>query len=101
MPVGMNLVIAALPPKPKEITTGAVEFQPPKTENKIIFETGNLSKEEIDAIFNSLPIDISFVDKEDAVQYFNQTRDRIFPRTKAVIGRKVVIKYERYLSPII
>ncbi|MGQ9632008.1 MAG: PAS domain-containing protein [bacterium] len=34
-------------------------------------------------------MDITFVDKEDAVRYFSQSKDRIFVRTKAVIGRKV------------
>jgi hypothetical protein len=53
------------------------------------FETGSLSKEEIEGILNSLPIDISFVDKEDRVKYFNKADKRIFVRTKAVIGRSV------------
>lgn len=57
--------------------------------NKIPFETGSLSKEAIETIFNTLPVDITFVDKEDTVQFFSQTKDRIFPRTKSVIGRKV------------
>jgi len=51
--------------------------------------TGNLSNEETRAIFNSLPVDITFVDNKDTVRYFNQTKRRIFPRTKAVIGKKV------------
>jgi len=36
-----------------------------------------------------LPVDITFVDKEDTVRYFSQSKERIFPRTKTVIGRKV------------
>ena len=62
------------------------------TENKkrtLQFETGTLSEEEVGAILDSLPVDISFVDKEDAVKYFNKAGKRIFARTKAVIGRKV------------
>jgi len=58
-------------------------------ESFIQFETGNLSQEEIEAIFDSLPVDITFVDKNDTVRYFSQTKGRIFVRTKAVIGRKV------------
>lgn len=61
----------------------------PEVEGVVSFETGNLSKEEIEAIFNTLPVDITFVDKKDTVRYFNQSEERIFPRTKAVIGRKV------------
>lgn len=34
-----------------------------------------------------MPVDITFVDKDDRVCYFNQVKDRIFPRAKAVIGR--------------
>ncbi len=53
------------------------------------FETGSLSKEEAEAVLDSLPVDISFIDKEDRVKYFNRAEGRIFVRTKAVIGRKV------------
>lgn len=62
------------------------------TENKkriVQFETGSLSREEVEAVLDSLPVDISFVDKEDRVKYFNNAGKRIFVRTKAVIGRKV------------
>jgi PAS domain S-box-containing protein len=58
-------------------------------EGLLQFETGSLSKEEIEAILNVLPVDISFVDADDAVKYFNKAEKRIFVRTKAVIGRKV------------
>lgn len=53
------------------------------------FETGDLSKEEIESIFNTLPVDVTFVDRNDTVRYFSQTRGRMFQRTKAVIGLKV------------
>jgi PAS domain S-box-containing protein len=53
------------------------------------FENGNLSKEEIEGILDRIPIDISFVDKNDSVKYFNKAEKRIFVRTKSVIGRKV------------
>jgi PAS domain S-box-containing protein len=53
------------------------------------FETGNLTTEEVEAIFNNLPVDITFVGKDDTVHYFSQTKDRIFPRAKAIIGKTV------------
>lgn len=53
------------------------------------FETGSLSKEEIEAILDTLPVDITFVDKDDSVKYFSKAEKRIFVRTKAIIGRKV------------
>ncbi|MBC7091558.1 MAG: DUF438 domain-containing protein [Nitrososphaeria archaeon] len=53
------------------------------------FETGSLTKEEIEAILNALPVDITFVDANDSVKYFNKAEKRIFVRTKSVLGRKV------------
>jgi len=58
-------------------------------EGLLQFETGTLSKDEIEALFDTLPVDITFVDKEDAVRYFSKPEERIFVRTKAIIGRKV------------
>jgi len=60
-----------------------------KTKELIDFETGNLSKPEIEAIFNTLPVDVTFVDANDTVRFFSKAKERIFPRTKAIIGRKV------------
>ncbi len=57
--------------------------------HEIGFETGNLSGEEIERMLNSLPVDITFVDSEDTVKYFSKPEERIFPRPKSVIGRKV------------
>jgi len=77
-------------PEPaKTAVTKKVEEITPKKGDMIDFNTGNLSKQEIEAIFNTLPVDITFVDKDDTVRYFSETKERIFPRTKAVIGRKV------------
>lgn len=53
------------------------------------FENGTLTKEEVEAILDTVPIDISFVDKNDTVKYFNKAEKRMFVRTKAVLGRKV------------
>lgn len=61
----------------------------PQVEGKVSFETRALSSEEIEAIFDTLPVEITFIDQEDTVRYFNQPEDRIFVRAKAVIGRKV------------
>lgn len=53
------------------------------------FETGELSHSVIEGIFNSLPVDITFVDTEDTVRFYSESGSRIFPRSKAVIGRSV------------
>jgi len=58
-------------------------------EGIIKFETGELTSEQIEAIFNTLPVDITFVDANDEVKFFNEKPDKIFVRVKAIIGRKV------------
>jgi hypothetical protein len=58
-------------------------------EGLLQFEAGTLSRDEVEAIFNTLPVDITFVDSDDAVKYFSKGEERIFVRTKAIIGRKV------------
>jgi len=51
--------------------------------------TGDLRKEVLDALLETLPVEISFVDESDTVRYFNKDGNRIFPRPPSVIGRKV------------
>lgn len=55
----------------------------------ITLPSGVLKVEELTWMLNSLPFDITFVDKHDVVKYFSQSSERIFPRTKAIIGRNV------------
>jgi len=52
-------------------------------------DTGTLRAETVNLLLNHLPIEISFVDDDDRVRFFTQTGERIFPRSPAVIGRKV------------
>jgi DUF438 domain-containing protein len=61
----------------------------PAGEGYFRFDTGILSGAEMEAMLDTLPVDITFVDKDGAVKYFTQGKDRIFPRTKAIIGRQV------------
>ncbi len=50
----------------------------------------NLSYEQLDAIMESLPFELTFVDAQDTVAYFNRLdKEKLFPRTRSVIGRKV------------
>lgn len=60
-----------------------------KDSKNIHFDIGFLNKEEIEKILNTIPLDITFIDAQDSVKYFNQAVDRIFSRTKSVIGRTV------------
>jgi len=48
-----------------------------------------LSTEVLEAVFDALPVDITFIDETDTVRYYSRGEKRIFRRTPAVIGRKV------------
>lgn len=49
-----------------------------------------LSIETIEAIMDHLPVDVSFIDAEDRVKFFNSPKSgRLFPRTKMDLQRKV------------
>ena len=49
----------------------------------------NIAADVLEAILNTLPIEVSFINANDEVVYFNKNGDRIFPRPRSVIGRKV------------
>ncbi len=55
----------------------------------IRMETGILSLQQLELMLNHLPVDITFIDQDDVVRYFSHGKERIFARTKAVIGRTV------------
>jgi PAS domain S-box-containing protein len=55
----------------------------------IEFETGNLTLQQLSCMLDTMPVDFTFIDKDDVVRYFNNAPDRIFVRSKAVIGRTV------------
>ena len=74
--------------KPK-VKVEESKAEAPTPSGLLQFETGSLSKEETEALLNTLPVEITFVDAEDTVRYFNEPKERIFVRTKSVIGRKV------------
>ena len=56
---------------------------------RIQLPSGSFSAVELEAILNTIPFDLTFVDKSDMVRYFTQSKERIFARNRAIIGRKV------------
>jgi DUF438 domain-containing protein len=56
---------------------------------KIRLPTGAVGVRELEAILNALPVDATFVDADDRVRYFTHGRERVFARSRAILGRKV------------
>lgn len=79
--------------KPKQSWKVQSNEELPEEENVfdgiVNFDAGHLTPKEINAIFNSLPIDLTFVDVNNKVKYFSQAKERIFTRPKSIIGRDV------------
>ncbi len=71
------------PPKAVEAPKEAV------VKGLLPLDVGALTPKQLNLLLNHLPVEISFVDAEDTVRYFNRAQERIFHRTPAVIGRKV------------
>ncbi len=60
-----------------------------KDDNLIDFGTGTLTIDQLKRIFEHLPIDITFVGKDDTVKFYSEGPKRVFVRTPSVIGRHV------------
>lgn len=57
---------------------------------EIRLDVGALTPEQVNLLVNHLPVEITFVDEHDTVRFYSQGRgERLFPRTPAIIGRKV------------
>ncbi len=74
--------------KPEEITEEEQEAVQ-QTGDRIQLPSGSFTTEELVTVLNTLPVDITFVDKDDKVKYFSQSAERVFPRTRAIINRDV------------
>lgn len=66
------------------------EKAPIEPESGIVkLPSGEMKTEELTALLNTLPFDITFVDKDDKVKYFSEGNSRAFPRTRTILGRNV------------
>ena len=79
--------LSALPKEVKAVIN-EVDTYSPATEDSLSLSVGYLTLKELNAILRTLPIDISFIDADDRLKYWSPG-ERIFPRTRTVIGRKV------------
>jgi PAS domain S-box-containing protein len=68
------------------VPDGIIRYQE-KREVRAMLE--KLTAETLEAVFDALPVEVSFIDEADTVQYYSKGDERIFKRSPAVIGRKV------------
>ncbi len=72
-------------PAAESPTAGA----PVQSGGLLSLETGALAPAQIDLLLGNLPLDITYVDANDEVRFYSHGQERVFPRSPAVIGRKV------------
>lgn len=77
------------PPDTWRPGSAPADVEPETQAGRVRFPSGSLSPAELLAILNTIPFDLTFVDKDDTVRYFTQGRERIFTRSRAILGRKV------------
>lgn len=71
-------------------------------EGDIKLETGFLSKEEVDAVFRSLPLEITYADENDRVKYYTESKfSKGFVRTKTILGRRLLFCHPPRLEGIV
>lgn len=78
-------------PKPKSVpvaTRGGSEKAMVRG-GEVVLESGTLPVDVLQSMLNALPVDITFVDDQDHVEYFSESPERIFVRSRAIIGRSV------------
>lgn len=61
----------------------------PKSISSIALDEGYLNAEQINLMLKFLPVDLTYVDENDRVIFYNRGEERVFPRSAAVIGREV------------
>ena len=63
--------------------------KPAAHDGRVQMPTGSFTLAELIGLFETLPFDLTFVDAEDTVRYFSPGKERIFDRSRAILGRKV------------
>jgi hypothetical protein len=77
------------PPLPQTAAAPRGAAGPALEGERVQLPSGGFSSEELLAILNTLPVDMTFVDRRDKVKYFSQGSERIFQRNRAILNRDV------------
>ncbi|UZH55266.1 DUF438 domain-containing protein [Salinimicrobium tongyeongense] len=91
-------MLPAIPPKYPE--TGEEEYIHPSqdhtkrelsfdTENASHYDEGYMTVEQVNLLLRTMPLDLTYVDENDRVIFYNRGEERVFPRSAGIIGREV------------
>jgi DUF438 domain-containing protein len=74
---------------PENIETTVGDLSNEFTGGIVRLPSGSFNINELTLLLNSIPADITFVDKNDKVKFFTQGKHRVFDRNRAILGRDV------------
>jgi PAS domain S-box-containing protein len=58
-------------------------------EKAVHYDEGYMTVEQVNLLFKTLPVDLTYVDENDKVIFYNRGDERVFPRSAGIIGREV------------
>lgn len=58
-------------------------------EDKAHYDEGYMSVDQVNLLLKTMPLDITYVDENDKVIFYNRGEERVFPRSAGIIGREV------------
>jgi DUF438 domain-containing protein len=53
------------------------------------YDEGYMTVEQVNLLFKTMPLDLTYVDENDKVIFYNRGDERVFPRSAGIIGREV------------
>lgn len=79
--------------------------QPPSLGSNISltidFSTGSLDLKELETIFSTFPMELTFTDRDDKVRYFSDHDNMVFPRPLSSLGRDVMLCHPPKAQPVV
>lgn len=71
-------------------------------EKELKIGTGSLTLEQVQLMLDHLPLELSFVDKNNIVTYYNETHgEKMFIRTPSSIGRDMLMSHPPKSKPMV
>ncbi len=58
-------------------------------ENSSHYDEGYMTVDQVNLLLKTMPLDITYVDENDKVIFYNRGEERVFPRSAGIIGREV------------
>ena len=100
MGVSFGVAIPAWPAAQPWLDQEAERLARSQADGKLQFPTGELSMEQLTTILQLLPVDITFIDKDDVVRFFTN-EGQVFTRPMSALGRDVMNCHPPEIIPVV